>query len=592
MKEASFLCSAFRLDLLGKYFSSMMRKTMCIPLALLLWPVLSICQIAPRQIKENFWYKNSVIYNLEVGVFKDSDGDGRGDFNGLIQKLDYLKMLGVDVIWLAPFQPSPGQDDGYDVADFYGVDPRLGTAGDFAEFMHQADKRGIRVIMDLVINHTSIQHPWFVNARSSTKAKYRNWYVWSKEQPKDWNKGMVFPGVQDRVWTMDNKTSEYYYHRFYNFQPDLNYANPQVVQESQRILGYWLNQGISGFRLDAVPFIIEVPKTGSEKPKLDFSFLTDIRQFVASRSADAAILGEANVEPKENEQYFGKNGEGIQMMFNFYANQHLFYALATGDLKPFSDAIGQTKDIADGSQWAHFLRNHDEIDLGRLSEQQRQKVYKQFGPDSSMQLYKRGIRRRLAPMLKNDMRHIQMAYSLLFSLPGTPVIRYGEEIGMGDDLTQKERLSVRTPMQWSAVKHAGFTTADTAFRPVILNGEYSADHVNVEKEFRDSESLLSYIRALIQLRKTCPEIGLGEYRLLDTGSPDVLGIRYDYRGQTLVILHNLKDQPTQANIKIEGAMVLYDLTKKLWDQKTTNETAQIALDGFGSKWYRVNHTLP
>jgi maltose alpha-D-glucosyltransferase/alpha-amylase len=570
----------------------MMRKTICIHLALVLWPALCFCQIAPRKIKENFWYKNSVIYNLEVGAFKDSDGDGRGDFNGLIQKLDYLKMLGVDVIWLAPFQPTPGQDDGYDVADYYGVDPRLGTGGDFAEFMHQADKKGIRVIMDLVINHTSEQHPWFVNARSSTKAKYRDWYVWSKERPKDWDKGMVFPGVQDRVWTLDDKTGEYYYHRFYNFQPDLNYANPLVVQESQRIIGYWLNQGIAGFRLDAVPFIIEVPKTGSEKPKLDFTFLTDVRQFVASRKADAAILGEANVEPKENEHYFGKNGEGIQMMFNFYANQYLFYALATGELKPFTDALSQTTDIPDGSQWAHFLRNHDEIDLGRLTEQQRQKVYKQFGPDSNMQLYKRGIRRRLAPMLKNNIRHIQLAYNLLFSLPGTPVVRYGEEIGMGDDLTQKERLSVRTPMQWNGGKNAGFTTADTAFRPVILSGEYGVERVNVEKEFRDSASLLSYIRTLISLRKSCPEIGLGAYKLLDCGSPDVLGIRYDYEGQTLVVLHNFNAQPARASIKIDGAQMLYDLTEKPSDQKTTNGNVQIALNGYGSKWYRVNQSLP
>ncbi|MHA4740473.1 alpha-amylase family protein [Dyadobacter sp. MSC1_007] len=569
-----------------------MIKKICIYLALALWPALCFGQIAPRKIKENFWYKNSVIYNLEVSVFKDSDGDGRGDFNGLIQKLDYLKMLGIDAIWLAPFQPSPGKDDGYDVADFYGVDSKLGTAGDFAEFMHQADKRGIRVIMDLVINHTSDQHPWFVDARSSANAKYRDWYIWSKERPKDWDKGMVFPGVQDRVWTLDAKTGQYYYHRFYNFQPDLNYANPQVVQESQRIIGYWLNQGISGFRLDAVPFIIEIPKSGSDKPKLDFTFLTDIRQFVASRKADAAILGEANVEPKENEQYFGKNGEGIQMMFNFYANQHLFYALATGDLKPFSDALAQTTGIPDASQWAHFLRNHDEIDLGRLTEQQRQKIYKEMGPNSNMQLYKRGIRRRLAPMLKNDIRRLQLAYSLLFSLPGTPVIRYGEEIGMGDDLSLRERLSVRTPMQWNGDRNAGFTDADAPFRPVIVKGEYGTDSVNVDQEFRQPGSLFNRIRALIAMRRSCPEIGLGEYKVLDVGSPNVLAIRYDYQRQTLVMLHNFNDHPASADLQIDGAKVLYDLTEHPQDQKTINGQVKIAMEGYGSKWYRVNQSLP
>ena len=519
-------------------------------LACLLFPIWVHSQnkVAPVKVKENFWYKNSVIYNLEVGVFKDSDGDGRGDFNGLIQKLDYLKMLGIDAIWLAPFQPSPGEDDGYDVADFYGVDEKLGSSGDFAEFMHQANKRGIRVIMDLVINHTSDQHPWFKNSRESKTSKYRDWYVWSKERPKDADKGMVFPGVQKEVWTIDKKTNEFYYHRFYNFQPDLNFANPEVMQESQRIIGYWLNQGIAGFRLDAVPFIIEVPKTGSEKPKLDFDFLTDMRQFAQSRKADAAILGEANVTPEDNQNYFGKNGEGIQMMFNFFANQNLFYALATGDLKPFFTAIEQTKKKPEASQWANFLRNHDEIDLGRLTEKQRNEVYKKFGPDTTMQLYDRGIRRRLAPMLSNNRKHMELAYSLLYSLPGAPVIRYGEELGMGDDLNLKERLSVRTPMQWTDEKNAGFTTADTAFRPVINKGDYGFQKLNVAVQTRDQASLLNWNARMIRLRKSCPEIGLGDYELLDAGSPEVLAIRYDYNGESLVILHKFSDKPRKASI--------------------------------------------
>lgn len=563
-------------------------------LLLLLLPALTFSQtkVAPVKVKENFWYKNSVIYNLEVGAFKDSDGDGRGDFNGLIQKLDYLKAIGIDAIWLAPFQPSPGQDDGYDVADFYGVDEKLGTIGDFTEFLYQAQKKGIRVIMDLVLNHTSDQHPWFQKSRQSKDSKYRDWYVWSKERPKDWDKGMVFPGVQKEVWSLDNKTGEYFYHRFYNVQPDLNYSNPEVMQESQRIIGYWLNQGIAGFRLDAVPFIIEVPKTGSEKPKLDFDFLTSMRQFAQSRKSDAAILGEANVVPEENQNYFGKNGEGIQMMFNFFANQHLFYALATGDLKPFSQAIEQTKKIPEASQWAHFLRNHDEIDLGRLTDKQRKEVYAKFGPDTTMQLYQRGIRRRLAPMLGNNRKHIELAYSLLFSLPGAPVIRYGEELGMGDDLSLKERLSVRTPMQWTDEKNGGFTSADTAFRPVISKGDYGYQQVNVAKQFRDQNSLLSWTSRIIKLRKSCPEIGLGDYTLIDSGSPDILAIRYDYNGKSLIILHNFNPQSRQASIKSEKMKVLYDLMADNLDKKADGGKFSVSLEGYGYKWYRVDHIIP
>ncbi|MET7257151.1 alpha-amylase family protein [Dyadobacter fermentans] len=571
----------------------MKRTVIYLLLTFLPWPATGQDKVAPRKIKENFWYKNSIIYNLEIGVFKDSDGDGRGDINGLIQKLDYLKMLGVDVIWLAPFQPSPGADDGYDVADYYGIDPKLGTPGDFAELMHQVKKRGMRVIMDLVINHTSDQHPWFQNARTSKTARYRDWYVWSPAKPRDGNKGMVFPGVQKTVWTLDTTTREYYYHRFYKFQPDLNFMNPEVMQETQRIIGYWLNQGISGFRLDAVPFIIEVPKTGSEKPKLDFSFLNDIRQFTQSRQADAAILGEANVEPKENVNYFGKNGEGIQMMFNFFANQHLFYAFATGDLGPFKKAMEETSQIPQSSQWANFLRNHDEIDLGRLTDSQRRKVYEAMGPDTNMQLYDRGIRRRLAPMMGNDIRRLEMAYSLLFSLPGAPVIRYGEELGMGDDLRLKERLSVRTPMQWNGTKNAGFTDADSAFRPVISTGEYGFEKVNAERQWRDESSLLGRITAIIQMRKACPEVGLGDATILESGSDDVLAIRYDYQNQSLIIVHNFSEQPRKVTLAVPGAGVkLYSLFGSAADVEVGNDRLAVQLPAYGFRWYRAGRLIP
>lgn len=564
-----------------------------IRLLLVCAPMLACAQekVAPRKFKENFWYKNSIIYNLEIGVFKDSDGDGRGDINGVIQQLDYLKMLGVDVIWLAPFQPSPGADDGYDVADYYGVDPKLGTSGDFAELMHQARKRGMRIIMDLVINHTSDQHPWFKNARSARNSRYRDWYVWSPTKPRNADKGMVFPGVQKSVWTLDSASNEYYYHRFYEFQPDLNFMNPEVMQETQRIIGYWLNQGISGFRLDAVPFIIEVPHSNPEKPKLDFDFLKDIRQFTQSRQADAAILGEANVEPKESANYFGENGEGIQLMFNFFANQHLFYAFATGDLAPFRSAMEATSEISESSQWAYFLRNHDEIDLGRLTDRQRERIYAAMGPDTNMQLYERGIRRRLAPMMNNDRRRLEMAYSLLFSLPGAPVIRYGEEIGMGDDLRLKERLSVRTPMQWSAAKNAGFTTADTAFRPVINDGEYGFRTINAESQWRDSTSLLHRVAAIMKMRKACPEIGLGTSTIVDAGSKDILAIRYDYEGRSMLVLHNFTNAPRKAELTV-GKTKWYNLWNSTGDYDAANGRLAVELPAYGYSWYRSGQVLP
>jgi maltose alpha-D-glucosyltransferase/alpha-amylase len=317
-----------------------------------------------------------------------------------------------------------------------------------------------------------------------------------------------------------------------------------------------------------------------------------MRQFAQSRKSDAAILGEANVKPDENQNYFGKNGEGIQMMFNFYANQHLFYALATGDLKPFKTAIEQTKKIPESSQWAHFLRNHDEIDLGRLTDQQRKEVYKKFGPDTSMQLYDRGIRRRLAPMLGNNRKHIELAYSLLYSLPGSPVIRYGEELGMGDDLSLKERLSVRTPMQWTDEKNAGFTTADQAFRPVIDKGDYGFQKINVAAQTRDPSSLLNWTAHMIRIRKACPEIGLGDYTVLDAGSADIFAIRYDYEGKSLVIVHNFSDKPATGTVKADHAKILYDLMPDPQDKKAEKGKFTIDLDGYGYKWYRVDHVIP
>lgn len=538
---------------------------------------------------EDLWYKNTVIYSLDLETFMNANGDGVGDFEGLIRRLDYLQFLGIGAVWLAPFQPTPNRDNGYDVSDYYGVDLRHGSSGDFVEFMHQANARGIKVLMDLVVNHTSNEHPWFQEARTHKNSRHRDWYIWSKKRPSDWNKGMVFPGVQKRTWTYDKKAQEYYFHRFFDFQPDLNMDNPWMRAEVRRIIGYWLELGAAGFRVDAVPFVIESTVPGKGKGTLQFEYLAEFRQFLQWRVGNAILLGEANVLPEENRKYFGGDGgDGIHMMFNFYVNQHLFHALATGETEPLIQSIRATHDIPSTAQWANFLRNHDELDLGRLTDEQRQTVFARFAPDEHMQLYGRGIRRRLAPML-GDRRHEKLAYSVMFSLPGTPVIRYGDELGMGDDLSLDERAAVRTPMQWDNEPNAGFSTAEKAVHPVIDHGVWSYEHVNVAAQRRDPGSLLNWTAKMIRLRKECPEIGWGCCNILETGSPHVLAMRYDWRGNSVLVVHNFDERPHEVRVRpeVEGAERLSNLLVE--DELHADEegTHRIALDALDYRWFRV-----
>ena len=535
---------------------------------------------------EDLWYKNAVIYNLDVGTFMDANGDGYGDFEGLMRRLDYLAGLGISCLWLLPFQPTPDRDNGYDITDYYGVDPRHGSVGDFVEFMHQAAGRGIRVIMDLVVNHTSDQHPWFKAARSDKHSPYRDWYVWSKKRPKNFQEGMVFPGVQKTTWSYDKEAGEYYYHRFYDFQPDLKIQNPAVQTEIRRIMGYWLELGVSGFRVDAVPFVIEV-----EDPKgksfLQFDYLRDMRSFLQWRCGDAILLGEANVMPPGHLQYFGREDDCMHMLFNFFVNQHVFYALASGDVRPLMKALRATQMSSNSAQWGHFLRNQDELDLGRLTDEQRQAVFAQFGPEPRMQLYDRGIRRRLASMIGNRAQ-LELAYSLLFTLPGTPVIRYGEEIGMGDDLSLKERDAVRTPMQWSDEPHGGFSVADKSILPVIDKGAYAYTNVNAATQRRDPESLLNWTERIIRMRKECPEIGWGTWKVLGSGSPYILVLRYEWRDNAIIVIHNFDSKPHSISLTTGGAGErLVNLLTEQHSVADKHGKHQIALEAFGYRWFRV-----
>ncbi len=537
---------------------------------------------------DDLWYKNSVIYSLDVDTFMDANGDGIGDFEGLVRQLDYLHSIGIDAIWLAPFQPTPNRDNGYDISDHYGVDPRHGSSGDFVEFMHQANKRGIKVIIDLVVNHTSDQHPWFREARKGKDARFHDWYVWSKKRPENWNEGMVFPGVQEATWTYDKAAKEYYFHRFFEHQPDLNTHNPEVRTEIRRIMGYWLQLGVAGFRVDAVPFIIETPGENQEK-EMRFDFLYEFRRFLQWRQGDAVLLGEANVLPAETIPFFGEHDNGIHMMFNFYVNQYLFYALATGDVSPLTEALQATREIPLTAQWAHFLRNHDELDLGRLTDAQRQKVFECFAPEARMQLYDRGIRRRLATMLDGKRPRIELAYSLMFALPGTPVMRYGDEIGMGDNLDLPERDAVRTPMQWSDAPQAGFSDRPDTVHPVIDRGEFSYKTVNVAAQRRDGDSLLNWTARMIRLRKECPEIGYGAWAILETGNRHVLAMRYDWLGNSLVILHNFDNEPHEVEIEpgVPNSDKLFNLIQEDTSHVGGDGRHRLKLKPYGYLWYRV-----
>jgi maltose alpha-D-glucosyltransferase/alpha-amylase len=387
----------------------------------------------------NRWYQEAVIYSLDVSSFQDSDGDGRGDLRGLISRLNYLSRLGVSCLWLNPIYPSPGRDGGYDISDFYGVDPVLGSVGDFAELAREAQESGMRIILDLVVNHTSDEHPWFKSARSSPDSPFRDWYVWSAEEPSNRHQGTVFPGEQSETWTFDKQAQAWYFHRFYDFQPDLNWANPAVRAEMAKVMGFWLQMGAAGFRIDAAPFIIEMVKPGVDSAPKDFSIMDSWRQETQWRRGDSVLLCEANLPPSEIGTFVGSRPDGptdrAQMMFDFLLNPRLWLALARNDAEPLIEAMTTAVKLPQGGQWVTFLRNHDELDLSRLTDEQRGDVFSAFAPRPEMRLYGRGIRRRLAPMLNGDRRHIELAYALQFSLPGSPALRYGEEIGMGEDLS-------------------------------------------------------------------------------------------------------------------------------------------------------------
>jgi maltose alpha-D-glucosyltransferase/alpha-amylase len=550
------------------------------------------------------WYKQAVIYSLDVDTFQDANGDGIGDFAGLTARLDYLSRLGVTCLWLNPIHPTPNRDDGYDVMDYYGVDPRLGTLGDFTDFLHEAGNRGLRVIIDLVVNHTSDQHPWFRSARSSPDSPYRDWYVWSTEEPPDRFQGMVFPGEQRETWTWDEQAGAWYYHRFYEFQPDLNIENPAVRAEIGRIARFWLHLGVSGFRMDAAPFVIERTRPGQPEGELDFGFLEELHDTMAWRRGDVLVLAEANVARDALPAYFG-DGRRLPMLFNFLLNQRMFLALARGDASPIVAGLEASPTLAPACQWATFLRNHDEVDLGRLGEREREEVFAAFGPEPAMRLYDRGIRRRLAPMLDGDQRRLRLAYALQCTLPGTPVLRYGDEIGMGDDLSLPERNAIRTPMQWSAQRNAGFSDADPTclVRPVVTGGPFGYETVNVVHQRRAPGSLLRWMEQMLRTLRECPEFGTGTCEPVDVGEPSVLVLVHTAPTGAMAVFANLGPDPVTvdaSSVATGHAIEIFRDTPLSEDESGADDEyeevepslAAVSLRGYGFRWIRIGWSIP
>jgi maltose alpha-D-glucosyltransferase/alpha-amylase len=443
------------------------------------------------------------------------------------------------------------------------------------------------VIADLVMNHTSDQHPWFRDARRGPESPFHDFYVWRDEKPEEKPGDVVFPDQEDSNWAFDEEAGRWYMHRFYSHQPDLNVANPEVRDEIAQVSGFWLQQGLSGFRVDAVPFLIE-PSGASQDAKQDpHELLRDLRRFIGRRNGEAVLLGEVNLAPEEQRKFFGdEDGDELQLVFSFTVNQAMYLAFAREDASPLRRALDALPSIPEDCQWANFVRNHDELTLDKLSEKERQEVFAAFGPEKELQLYGRGIRRRLPTMFGGDERRIRLAYSLAFSLPGTPVLFYGEEIGMAENLAIEGRYSVRAPMQWSSEPQAGFTTADEPVRPVVEEGPFGYRELNATRQRRDPESLLNWMEGLIRRRRECPELGWGEPTLLDAGDAAVFAQRSDWEGSTVVAVHNLAGRDALARLEVGGEGALVDLFHD--DERQLDAGAvTIELPPYGGHWFRV-----
>jgi maltose alpha-D-glucosyltransferase/alpha-amylase len=504
-------------------------------------------------MSDALWYKTALFYEVHVRAFSDGDGDGRGDLRGLILRLDYFKDLGVDCIWLLPIYPSPLRDDGYDISDYYNIE-------DFHELIEQAHARGLRVIMDLVLNHTSDQHPWFQAARADRNSPYRDYYVWSDTDQRYSDARIIFLDTEPSNWTWDEAAGQYFWHRFYASQPDLNFDNPAVRAEMINVMRFWLKLGIDGFRADAVPYLFERDGTNCENLPETHAYLKEIRRTIEVEFPGCILLAEANQWPEDTRAYFG-DGDEFNMGFHFPVMPRLYMALRKGDRSSIEWILGRTPAIPDNCQWCTFLRNHDELTLEMVTPEEREWMWQEYAPEPRMRL-NLGIRRRLAPLLDNDRRKIELAYSLLFTLPGSPILYYGDEIGMGDNIALFDRNGVRTPMQWNIGVNAGFSSAapEALYAPVIADLVYGAQRVNVAAEQAAPESLFNTLRRRIAVRKQHPCFGMGSFAWAGCTNLAVAAFVRQHDADRVLAVHNLSGAAQHAEINLpEGWAHLRDL---------------------------------
>jgi maltose alpha-D-glucosyltransferase / alpha-amylase len=498
------------------------------------------------------WYKDAVFYQLHVKSFADSNDDGIGDFPGLTTKLDHLSSLGVDCLWLQPIYPSPFKDDGYDISDYTNIHPSYGTLRDFERFLERAHARGLRVIIELVLNHTSDQHAWFVEARSARDNPRRDWYVWSDTDDRYRGVRIIFIDTELSNWAWDPVSKAYYWHRFFSHQPDLNFDNPAVREEVWNVMKFWLDLGVDGFRVDAVPYLVEREGTSCENLPETHAVLKELRAKLDAHFPGKVLLAEANMWPEDVRPYFG-NGDEFHMSFHFPIMPRIFMALRLEDRKPLIDIIERTPNIPDSCQWAIFLRNHDELTLEMVTEIERQYMWDEYAKDPRARI-NLGIRRRLAPLMEGDRRRIQLMSSLLMSLPGSPIMYYGDEIGMGDNMYLGDRNSVRTPMQWTSGVNAGFSNADPErlWLPLVSNALYGFQAVNVESQQRNPTSLLNWTRRLIEVRRSTRVFGRGTIQFLKPANHRVLAFTRTLGRESVLVVCNLAGTAQVAELDLSS----------------------------------------
>ncbi|HYM79928.1 MAG TPA: maltose alpha-D-glucosyltransferase [Candidatus Limnocylindria bacterium] len=540
-------------------------------------------------MQDDLWYRDAIFYELHVKAFADSDGDGIGDFRGLIGKLDHLVDLGVDCLWLLPMYPSPFRDDGYDISDYYNVHPSYGTVEDFRRFLAAAHERGLRVITEMVMNHTSDQHPWFQEARRGADSPRRDWYVWSDTDERYRGVRIIFVDTEMSNWAWDPVSKAYYWHRFFSHQPDLNFDNPTVREEMWNAMKFWLDMGVDGFRVDAVPYLIEREGTSCENLPETHEVLKFLRQRLDQHFPGRMLLAEANMWPEDVRPYFG-NGDEFHMAFHFPIMPRMFMALRLEDRKPLVDIIQRTPPIPDTCQWGVFLRNHDELTLEMVTEDERSYMYDEYAVDRTARI-NLGIRRRLAPLLEGDRRRIELMNALLMSLPGSPIIYYGDEIGMGDNVFLGDRNGVRTPMQWNGGWNAGFSATDPErlYQPLISNPLYGYQAVNVESQRRNDSSLLNWMRRLIRVRKSTKVFSRGTIEFLNPANHRVLAYLRATEDEQVVVVNNLAGTAQAVELdlgRLAGALPIEMFGGSLFP-RITERPYVLTLGPHAFYWFRL-----